>query len=134
MINPSRWPIVAASPASDDRYVKSERSGRRAMSMPSIAELGQRPPLGGEERDEQGVVGMRPGIDDERSWRRPLGAGVQLHRHWSRIAHDPTAAASPIVSAPAAPTSNASSVPQRTHRNESKNTSLPHVGHINRCI
>ncbi len=102
--------------------------------MPSSLSCGQRPPLGGEERHEQGVAGVRPGVDDGAAGTARWAPVVQLHCHCSRIAHAPTAPASLIVNAPAAPTSNTSSVPQRTHRNESKNTSLPHVGHINRCI
>ena len=79
-----------------DRYVNTNGGpdgavqGVRRPVDAEQAELGQRPSLGGEERNEQGVVGMFPASTMRQLAQIPFVCGRQLHRQVSRIRHGPT--------------------------------------------
>ena len=106
VISPPRWPIVAGSPATVDRYVKrsggcagsTSRPGGPESGRPVDAEhveLGQRPALGGEERHEQALVACCPAstmrqLAHLHACRPRVGAPVAAPR--SRIGHAPTTA------------------------------------------
>ena len=119
VISPSRWPIVAGSPAPVDRYVNS--SGGRTgpspelgnQSMPSTLSWARARRWAARNGTSSVLLACSPASTMRQLAQIPFACGRQLHRHESRIRHVPTTAASPIVTAPSTPTSNTNSVRRR---------------------